>query len=373
MQVDTLDDSEELSRFREQWKHEVQLRKQGLGPPSQDAQPPRPPDIGNPPISSHAPPSEPPTSKGSGSTARTPRPLADLNADASVATPHTKPRARSSTSAPVEFGPKLRAAVEVYRKAIACEQRSDLDEALRLYMKAFRMDSHVDRAYQLLEGQQQTKHHLSKKHSKGKSTGVDVDLVISPSITTPSLKLPESHGVVTGTLVSIIATWPHDLHFLVDDEKEAVPISILPDEILVHVLCYLDISSLEQFAVVNRKSRIVTLDSSIWRCGLHIWCMFALSYSRNPRDHVQATYKPPQIAEDEDFQTIVENYLGDFRRVFIEQPRVRWDGVYIAICHYMWVNPQKTSQIRFSISSHSNSRNGLSENAWVQVRTFVRV
>jgi len=29
--------------------------------------------------------------------------------------------------------------------------------------------------------------------------------------------------------------------------------------------------------------------------------------------------------------------MFDYRRVFIEQPRVRTDGVYIAICHYMLV------------------------------------
>lgn len=33
--------------------------------------------------------------------------------------------------------------------------------------------------------------------------------------------------------------------------------------------------------------------------------------------------------------SIVKKYLADYRRIFIEQPRVRMDGVYIATCHYM--------------------------------------
>lgn len=32
---------------------------------------------------------------------------------------------------------------------------------------------------------------------------------------------------------------------------------------------------------------------------------------------------------------IIERYALDYRRVYIEQPRVRLDGVYIATCHYV--------------------------------------
>jgi len=32
---------------------------------------------------------------------------------------------------------------------------------------------------------------------------------------------------------------------------------------------------------------------------------------------------------------VIERCALDYRRVYIEQPRVRLDGVYIAICHYV--------------------------------------
>lgn len=52
---------------------------------------------------------------------------------------------------------------------------------------------------------------------------------------------------------------------------------------------------------------------------------------------VGATYKPPQIARVEDLIPVIERNFGDYRRVYIEQPRVRLDGVYIAVCHYVYV------------------------------------
>ena len=52
---------------------------------------------------------------------------------------------------------------------------------------------------------------------------------------------------------------------------------------------------------------------------------------------VKTIYQPPQIADDEDLDTIVAKYMTDYRRVYVQHPRVRYDGVYIAVCHYMYV------------------------------------
>ena len=58
-------------------------------------------------------------------------------------------------------------------------------------------------------------------------------------------------------------------------------------------------------------------------------------------------YKPPQIPSPGVILDLVKTYGTDFRRLYIETPRVRFDGVYIAVCRYL--------------------RQGLSENAWVNV------
>lgn len=59
-----------------------------------------------------------------------------------------------------------------------------------------------------------------------------------------------------------------------------------------------------------------------------------LSILRN-RDFVHLAYKPPQIPDDESLLDIVKQYGSNYRRVYIEQPRLRLDGVYIAVCHYV--------------------------------------
>lgn len=53
---------------------------------------------------------------------------------------------------------------------------------------------------------------------------------------------------------------------------------------------------------------------------------------------MKAVCKPPQIPDDEELDGLLATYLGDYRRLYIEQPRVRLDGVYIAICHYTYVH-----------------------------------
>ncbi len=52
------------------------------------------------------------------------------------------------------------------------------------------------------------------------------------------------------------------------------------------------------------------------------------------RELVNQTYIPPQI-QNGLIDGVVAKYDLDYRRVYIEQPRLRLDGVYIAVCHYM--------------------------------------
>ena len=90
-----------------------------------------------------------------------------------------------------------------------------------------------------------------------------------------------------------------------------------------------------------------------------------LTLESGHRGLVEMTYRPPQVPADLPPDEIVENYMFDYRRMFIEHPRVRLDGVYIAVCHYVCVISQNTS---ISAPLHARSREGSSENAWVNVR-----
>jgi len=56
------------------------------------------------------------------------------------------------------------------------------------------------------------------------------------------------------------------------------------------------------------------------------------------RELVEMTYKPPQIPRGLALETVADEYMSDYRRVYIEHPRLRLDGVYIAVCHYVCVH-----------------------------------
>jgi F-box protein 9 len=90
-------------------------------------------------------------------------------------------------------------------------------------------------------------------------------------------------AVVTGTLADLISGFPETLSFEPEIEQETVPLRKFPDELLVMVLRKLDPTSIERFAMVNCKARIITLEPSIWKwafsqlvmCCRYQWSLFA--------------------------------------------------------------------------------------------------
>jgi F-box protein 9 len=85
------------------------------------------------------------------------------------------------------------------------------------------------------------------------------------------------------------------------------------------------------------------------------------------RPFVKAVYKPPQIPDSEAVDDILGLYDADYRRTWIEHPRVRLDGVYIAVNQYMCVS-YDTRIASLRLMRAYGSRPGLSENLWVNVR-----
>ncbi|KAF8141518.1 hypothetical protein EV363DRAFT_1391970 [Boletus edulis] len=267
--MNTGGESAELRQFREKWKKEVRHRREleeqlaqqhGSSPETH----PR----------SHASPHAVP----SGTEAKPPT-KSSFSQGTSQKTLHTSHSPLSGSIA---------RAVEIYRSAVQHEQESDLDDALRLYRQAFRLDPDVDRAYFKEEQrlQQPGRATASVGHKKTLSTskGEGVQRTAQPA-----------------------------------EGKESVHTN--------------GILSKKHFATVSRKARVLSLDPLLWR------------------DFVYLAYKPPQIPEAITVEAIVDEYGSDYRQTYIEHPRLRLDGVYIAVCHYV--------------------RRGLSENAWVNVNHLI--
>ncbi|KAJ4475067.1 hypothetical protein J3R30DRAFT_3337548 [Lentinula aciculospora] len=331
-------ESEELSRFREDWKAEVKRRKEAAehdtDTPSESTEP----------------------SDWSS--------VASLNASSSgyatsIASVPPAPSTSFHASTVSSLSHSSSSAVSIYREAVVHEQRGDLEEALYLYRSAFRREPNVDRLYEREEmlsaimAQQITSVSSTKNAetfdfsitpkavlADNSFTMEDLSKELENTLAVQNMKaaVPHAeHALASRSLDSVLHNFPRELVFEPEDEEASVPLNLLPDEMIVQILKILDPSTLERFASVNRKARSVSLDASIWR------------------KLVGETYKPPQIPVLTDgsssLEYLFQQYLYDYRKLYIEHPRIRLDGVYIAVCHYI--------------------RPGLSENTWVNVNHLI--
>jgi len=70
---------------------------------------------------------------------------------------------------------------------------------------------------------------------------------------------------ITGVLAHITSNIPSGSTFTQDDEKQPLWLRLLPDELVVSILRRLDVTSIERFALVCRKARLLSLDATLWR------------------------------------------------------------------------------------------------------------
>jgi len=54
--------------------------------------------------------------------------------------------------------------------------------------------------------------------------------------------------------------------------------------------------------------------------------------SRTLCEHI---YRPPIVPPDTPIRNLALRHGLDYRTTFLEEKRVRYDGVYISVCHYM--------------------------------------
>ena len=249
---DQSEETEELKSFRETWKREVrekQRLQQDSGHPTLDPTTPKP-------------------------------------ASASEAGTHHPRRLQSRDDA-----------LEVYVQASRHEQAGELDEALRLFRQAFRMNPDVDRVHHLGEQRAARALEVSALAAKSVIPGIEVKTAdaFGPGggvtfgaahthtiVASYAAHHPDQH--VSGALARIVADFPEALSFEPEDENTPLFLQWLPDELLVHILKYLGTTAIERFACVSRKARVITLDTSIWRsaflltlCAIEPDCLFTMS------------------------------------------------------------------------------------------------
>jgi F-box protein 9 len=290
---DTLD-TDELSRFREAWRQEVKQRKQVVVAQTAGEPPPLPPTgtADEPDLRDVTAPSL---------NGFTPLGYAPVQ-------PNTLEWTRNVSSVVhngrTNFTPNQIAAIDVYGRAIEAEATSDLDGALRLYRQAFRMYDNVDGLWRKAElqahGERQVPSSLSSGPKRAasmsqpivlaqgaadigslaqKMKATEINDTSRPSETPLHQDLvnraAHTHSI-TGELERLVNAFPAHLTFEAEDEKHEVVFNTLPEELLVYILSWLEPTSVEQFAAVCRKARVVTLDPIIWRC-VDLYSLYSFS------------------------------------------------------------------------------------------------
>lgn len=112
---------------------------------------------------------------------------------------------------------------------------------------------------------------------------------------------------------------PYEFTFLPEDEDLPIPIASLPAELIDPILAHLDVIWVERFAATCWRARYLTQCSNVWR-------RLACRIYREP------AILPPGGLTVKD---LMQRHAGEWRTTLIEEERVRMDGCYIAVCHYM--------------------------------------
>lgn len=215
----------------------------------------------------------------------------------SVAKP-TSPKAKHALPATAkphsgrEHGPgtiSTKKAVEAYARAVEHENSGQLNEALHLYRKAFKLDDRVEKAYNSA---------VVKEEERSQAVVEDsqvVDPTLPVTATPPPLEpyvfrthtqlAPDYHSPArtpvrvhgdgesvhaewTDPLTRIINKFEGDLYaidFEPEEEKWPVLLATLPDEVIENVIFFLDVQSLERFALACKKARLLTRTAPVWR------------------------------------------------------------------------------------------------------------
>lgn len=92
-----------------------------------------------------------------------------------------------------------------------------------------------------------------------------VDSLAKDFPTSVNISTSTKRASITGVLAHITSNIRSDLSFTQDDEKQPLWLRLLPDELVVSILRRLDVTSIERFALVCRKARLLSLDTTLWR------------------------------------------------------------------------------------------------------------
>lgn len=154
---------------------------------------------------------------------------------------------------------------------------------------------------------------------------------------------PKQSGYRLDAIDKLIESLDSTLTLSPEEEDEQCPISNLPDEIILHIYrCFVhrtDLQTLMRFGCASKKLLLLSNDNVIWKDLIHAHLV--------PPYQIHPSIRVGELA--------ATKYSDSWRKLWVDTPRIRLDGVYISICRYL--------------------RHGESESAWntfTQLVTFYR-
>ncbi|KAG2220269.1 hypothetical protein INT45_009884 [Circinella minor] len=312
-----MDGPTELDEFRKQWKHEVQRTKSV----------PLPADS---PFAT--PPSSPPL-----------KPSITYNEEfVDVVDDHDNKKKNEKQDINVEeeeeeegsSSSSSSSAIDMYRLAIDMERIGQLGQDPEID-KTYRQLDLVDQATATLSstksGSVSSSHHCDPLVAAATADGSDIRTLLghphheynSQQLTT--FNYTTINGKIIDPLNSLIREFiQQDLTYIPIIDYKSVAIAKLPDEILVQVLGHLVLysaSTMPTFALVCKRFFLATRSPSLWRHACeHIFRAPAMTLDQS------------RLYQTEFVKTL---YNGYWLGMFIERPRLRYDGVYISVCQYI--------------------------------------
>ncbi|KAK1970636.1 F-box domain-containing protein [Colletotrichum sublineola] len=347
----------ELESFRQQWRSELKTKKTVLEPQASQ-------------IKKKASSFSKPSAPGESSRAVVPkRPQVEEDEEYACSLVFDEPAPSPSTSMSnlEEHGPsqakELLSALDYFEEAVEKEAIGSLGDSLKLYRKAFRMDSRVDLAYR-------------KKHFP--SAAAKPSQPSASSALSAAGKPPETQQQTMSELIASfaglsVAVAPPPVE---GDPTPPCPVAEMPQEILVHIfkdVAVLDVGDFVRLSLVCRRfAYIVATEQQIWRriclgsefgfAGMHyhwqrgvFWEPLEQEGDTEDLEYVSMEELAQRRREESETTTLAllsEIYSSSWQSMFRHRPRIRFNGCYISTVNYVRPGQADANQITWNTPVH---------------------
>ncbi|CCG84505.1 protein of unknown function [Taphrina deformans PYCC 5710] len=231
--------------------------------------------------------------------------------------------------------PVLLTALEAYEKGVEKERQGMLSDALVFYRRAFKIDPGVDKlfrdAYKAGKVKEATYDHVGSSmeetnYAKFVQVGHDYN---------PEDAYESTSELKEMTKMMAALRMPVEIEVPEGADSAHKGISSLPEEILHQILTYALVadaaSCFTPLSMTCQKFFILLHDQSMWK---------ELCYNTY-QDQIYTGEGVPLGSESayvDYVNKLNEESLGSYKlnwkRMFIEKPRIRYNGIYISTCHY---------------------------------------